>query len=306
MKKNVPMKCSYLSNKNGGFILIPVIALLLVMVVVTFYFGGFINKKYVVAKKFQNDVKRKIKVHNVIEGLSAVLFSTGYKVKYNDARLQNIFFLGDVDYIAEDESGKINVNMLFNESNNENEEVVKQVKVLLRSQQLHEWLIDPILDWIDQDQTSRLHGAEDEYYTSLQYPYKARNGFLQDISELKLIRGLEKNNLNRFFTVFSNGKININTASKEVLFALSDMLNQELVEAIIMYREKTPFMTNSHLLRVKGMTKEVYRALIDKITVTSGVIKVSVTIPTVSPKKTVECFLQIRQDSVKILAWHEL
>lgn len=49
---------------------------------------------------------------------------------------------------------------------------------------------DSILDWIDPDDQPRLSGAESDYYLGLQPPYQAKNGPLDDLTELMLIRGV--------------------------------------------------------------------------------------------------------------------
>lgn len=50
-------------------------------------------------------------------------------------------------------------------------------------------LIDPLLDWIDEDDEPREFGAETEYYASLEVPYRAKNAPLETVEELLLIKG---------------------------------------------------------------------------------------------------------------------
>ena len=49
---------------------------------------------------------------------------------------------------------------------------------------------DAILDWLDADDTPRDNGAESDYYASLTPPYAPRNGPIQSIEELLLVRGV--------------------------------------------------------------------------------------------------------------------
>ncbi len=53
-------------------------------------------------------------------------------------------------------------------------------------------IVDSYLDWVDPDNNKRIHGAESEFYATLNpaAPYVAKNGLLDDISELLLIRGM--------------------------------------------------------------------------------------------------------------------
>lgn len=49
---------------------------------------------------------------------------------------------------------------------------------------------DAILDWMDADDEPREYGAERDYYASLSTPYAPRNGPLQTVEELLLVRGV--------------------------------------------------------------------------------------------------------------------
>lgn len=49
---------------------------------------------------------------------------------------------------------------------------------------------EAIFDWIDEDTDQRDHGAENEYYQSLTPPYECKNGKLETLDELLLIRGV--------------------------------------------------------------------------------------------------------------------
>jgi hypothetical protein len=51
-------------------------------------------------------------------------------------------------------------------------------------------IADSILDWIDTDDQTRESGAESDYYSNLQPPYKPTNGPLTTIDELLLVRGV--------------------------------------------------------------------------------------------------------------------
>jgi general secretion pathway protein K len=106
-------------------------------------------------------------------------------------------------------------------------------------------ILDPIKDWIDEDSDQELHGAEDSYYRSLDHPYSCRNGQLESVDELLLIKGItpellygtgETPGLANYLTVVGDGKININTADPVVLLTLSDDLDSSMVEEMAAYR----------------------------------------------------------------------
>ncbi len=53
-----------------------------------------------------------------------------------------------------------------------------------------EEIADAILDWLDEDDEPREFGAEADYYNRLQPPYQPKNGPLDSVEELLLVRGI--------------------------------------------------------------------------------------------------------------------
>jgi DNA uptake protein ComE-like DNA-binding protein len=51
-------------------------------------------------------------------------------------------------------------------------------------------IADAILDWMDEDDEPREYGAEVDYYSSLDPPYAPKNGLLETVEELLLVRGV--------------------------------------------------------------------------------------------------------------------
>jgi general secretion pathway protein K len=133
-------------------------------------------------------------------------------------------------------------------------------------------LVGAILDWIDPDDQQHVDGAENDYYHGLQPPYDAKNGPIDDLSELLMVRGItpemywgavstnhggmgavyqspsaasqRSSRLGAegmpaysvgfvdLFTPISSGKININTASAAVL-QLIPGVDAQRAEAIV-------------------------------------------------------------------------
>jgi general secretion pathway protein K len=124
-------------------------------------------------------------------------------------------------------------------------------------------IIDSILDWRDPDNATHMSGTESDFYRGLQPPYRAKNGPLDDLSELLLVRGVTPamywgsaaaghlQVLNRpasrshfdepiyatgladLFTALSGGRVNINTASAKVLQLLAPQIDETMANAII-------------------------------------------------------------------------
>jgi general secretion pathway protein K len=107
-------------------------------------------------------------------------------------------------------------------------------------------ILDAIKDWIDPDSEVTKFGAENAYYQALEKPYACKNGPLAFPEELLLIRGItkelfygtnESRGISSYITTYGEGRININTADPFVLRALSEHMDQELVDDLLSYRE---------------------------------------------------------------------
>ena len=85
-----------------------------------------------------------------------------------------------------DESGRLNLNRLLSFELDE----TQTRELLMYLPDMTEEVADAILDWIDDDETLRLYGAESDYYTSLDPPYESRNGALESIDELLQVAGV--------------------------------------------------------------------------------------------------------------------
>lgn len=129
-------------------------------------------------------------------------------------------------------------------------------------------IVNCILDWIDPDENVRIQGAESDTYQNLipNHPYSCKDGPVDDISELLMIKGINQDlyfgssatnsqqrtfrggfgppppealtypvGLTNLFTPLSDGKININTASAEVL-QLLPLVTPEAAEGIVAAR----------------------------------------------------------------------
>lgn len=85
-----------------------------------------------------------------------------------------------------DESARLNVNTLFKLGLDAN-----AARALLESlPEMTPDVADAILDFIDTDTTAREFGCEDEYYATLSPPYQTKNGPLDSLDELLLVRGV--------------------------------------------------------------------------------------------------------------------
>jgi len=85
-----------------------------------------------------------------------------------------------------DESSKLNLNALL--QTDLDDEQLRDALLALPNMTIE--IADAILDWIDEDDQPRSYGAENEYYGTLNPPYQTKNGRLESLDELLLVRGV--------------------------------------------------------------------------------------------------------------------
>jgi type II secretory pathway component PulK len=95
--------------------------------------------------------------------------------------------LGGVRYGLEDESTRLNLNTLLS-AEQMTEGAGKTLLMALPN--MTEDVADAILDWLDADDEPRELGAEIDYYSGLSPAYAPKNGPLETVEELLLVRGV--------------------------------------------------------------------------------------------------------------------
>jgi general secretion pathway protein K len=195
--------------------------------------------------------------------------------------LQEISFdAGKLSVTITDELSKIQVNALVNfpEGRQFNEPQValwdRALRYIRGDEEFDDEsdpvaIVNSVKDWLDRgddEATTGLSGAETSYYEGLDPPYASRNGPIQDLNELLLIKGITPRIFNgsqdapglaSFMTVYGvapgagtafnwPGRININTADVPVIAALLGLEDQELALAIFGYRQEMMEDKDSH------------------------------------------------------------
>ncbi|MCI0748141.1 MAG: general secretion pathway protein GspK [Verrucomicrobia subdivision 3 bacterium] len=180
-------------------------------------------------------------------------------------------------------------------------------------------IIDSILDWCDRDMNSHTRGVESDFYKSgqgyLGIPYVAKDGPIDDLSELLLINGvtdgiylgsgaglrafsdLRQASRSRFdepiyttglrdlFTALSGRSLNINTASATTLQLLPP-IDENVAHAIIQRRagpdgtdgtlDDTPFRSPAEIGTVPGLPPPVLQQFARFFTTRSIVFEATV------------------------------
>ncbi len=168
-----------------------------------------------------------------------------------------------------DECGKVNVNNL------DDRRLFEVLKRLFDRINVEQPVADSIKDWIDRDNFPEPEGAEENYYMGL--GYRPTNGQLKSLGELLYVKGIDEKTfrkLEKYLTIYGSGKVNVNSAPKEVLLSLSSDMSQEAADSIIGAR---PIEDITVIRELPGITKELYFEIRPLITNRCNYFRIDVT-----------------------------
>jgi len=234
--------------------------------------------------------------------------------------------LGDGKYNVKviDEERKLPINTLSREH------LKRLVDVLGVDPSDGDVIVDSILDWIDEGDLHQLNGAEDDYYSELDPPYRAKNGPLDRIEELLLVRGVTKEifdgtpgtedtpghpGLKQLLTTTSAGQVNVNTASSEALQSILG-LDETQVAAILTRRDgidgepgtddDLPFRSVDEFLgALSGVDANAKQQLGQMLTVNSNFFRVESTGEWGGVKHTINAVLFRQGNDCLVVSWNE-
>ncbi len=170
---------------------------------------------------------------------------------------------GMVTVTIVDQERFLNPNYLVDKKDKIDKKYLDIFKRLFFLLNINENILYNIIDWIDKNQFS--NGGV-EVYTD----YPAKNRKIDTLEELRLINGIDdqifngtvengeyKPGLKSLLSPYSDGKVNVNTASKWILMALDQDIDPALADAIIAYRKNKPFKNLNDLNLVDGVTGDI-------------------------------------------------
>ena len=144
--------------------------------------------------------------------------------------------------------GKLNLNFLVQSGQaspaaTQSVQAAKQhLTNLLALQGIDRAYVDRISDWIDQNDITSPLGAEDFEYLGLDRPYRTGGQPMVDITELRLILGLDSEQyalIAPYVTALPDTtKINVNTISPNVLLSIAPGLTLAAAEGIVAARDQ--------------------------------------------------------------------
>jgi general secretion pathway protein K len=164
--------------------------------------------------------------------------------------------VGQFTYCITDEEARINLNSVLPDR------LGRLLETLGLEKQDRDVISDSLLDWKDANEEHRLNGAESEdTYLKLPVPYRSKNTNLDSVAEMIQIKGVTaklmdgadgRPGLAALTTVKPTSGININTASPEVLRALT--LAEAQVSEFTQQRRLAPYSQVPGTAGGKGLT----------------------------------------------------
>jgi general secretion pathway protein K len=214
-----------------------------------------------------------------------------------------------------DENSKININLLRNSQGEIDEKREAQMRRLFSAMGVNEERLNPVLDWLDADDIERQDGAEGYFYQNLEEPYECANGAFLTVGQIFLVRGMrdlelfgekKSKRLMDYLTIYSDGKININTAPKEVLESLGENMDSALAEAIVEYRKGENFESIDDLRKVPGMDGEVLAEIGEWITVKSSTFSIDAHVNCNGAVASIRTIAEREGNKTKLIYWQVL
>lgn len=168
---------------------------------------------------------------------------------------------GQIEGRIVDLQGRFNVNNLVltdvADPNQAADQLAKAREIfenLLQTLGLDPALANAVHDWLDEDIDPRFPGAEDDLYIGKTPPYRAANGPIASISELRLVEGVT----GEVYTLLAphitalpvRTPVNINTATDKVLIAVSRdaALSEAEALAILAQRIEQPYRSTQEFV----------------------------------------------------------
>ena len=311
-------------SNEDGFVLVTVLLVIAILLPLILAFSSKVQINLLQAENFLNSVQAVRLARSGVEGAIGLLRSDdpSYDTRKDTWALDFPAVAigeGKVEVLIDDEDGKIPINQLVLANGVDiNKDVEKRLRALISRLGGRPEVVDALIDWIDTNEdVTGTEGAEEEYYKDL--GYHSKNGPIDSLDELSLIKGFDKELLvtKKFLdyvtAMATDGKININTAPVEVLYAvlgtqttaLAQPLNEGDIEDLVRHREE-------HEFKAAKDVNEVVKVSTAQAGNLAGLIKVNSAFFTVHSKcllgKVVynaETTLRRDGDTIITVSWRE-
>ncbi len=199
---------------------------------------------------------------------------------------------GSISLVVEDEKARFNLTDLVTSYGQKDERRGVMLSRIFDVLSIDSSVVDSLVDWQDTDDIELAGGAEVSYYNYLTPPMVPRNAQMRTTGEALLVRGMDRElfflppaarsplgneeyqSLERYVTVYGDGKININTAPEPVLLCLSADMDTYITQEIIERRNEGAFLEIEDLKKVESVSDTLYDEISSLITVSSDVFRI--------------------------------
>jgi|GEM_PF-427546 type II secretory pathway component PulK len=179
-------------------------------------------------------------------------------------------------------------------------------------------IVDALIDWLDPDNdTTGTEGAEDDYYK--QRGYRCKNGPLDSLDELLLVKGFDNEllidkNLKSYLTIApTDGKVNLNTAPIQVLYAvlgtqtssLVQPMSQSDIQDLVRYRDEHDLTNVKDMMSAVKISQDQASAVAPLVKVNSAYFTVNSRYTIGNVVKNVEALLNRNGTTVTTISWRE-
>lgn len=254
------------ADERGVALLLSLLILTL-LVALILEFDAEARREYREAAAFRDNFKATMLTRAGVQAARAVLQQDVLREKQTGEKYDALtdlwampiknYAIGDglLSAQLQDERGKLNLNDLAANTGDELQKKTKiqRIKRLFELLQINQDLVETLVDWIDQDNIPQPAGAESLHYQSQKPAYRAANGPIPSLGDLRLVKGFTPDiidRLSRYVTVYpqeGGAAVNLNTADTLVIQALDPEITQTIAMEIVQSR---PFKTKVDLDRV--------------------------------------------------------
>ncbi len=343
----------YSLHNNKGMALLLTISLISILAIITLQFSRNMRQEYIISAGMKNNVLLGEIARSGVVIASQLLIKDQEESEFDslfdswslvsEENFTNSFANGTLELSISDESGKFQINAMVTRKRegkkpktrkDHNKQIQRELDVrnvlwrLLRAEPFlvedgdAREIIDSLIDWIDSNDGDgeEEYGAEDSYYQSLTPPYLCKNGPVESIEELLLVKGFssellygtdEKPALAPLLTAFGDdGKININSAELPLLQAIGKGLDNSTAENLISFREEE---NNKELLAdpqwyraIPSFPGDIAEKMKEQnmIGVNSSFFTIKATAKINEQKKIVTASVEREKDKLSVLRWH--
>ena len=309
------------NNESGVAMLVAlVIVVLLVAIIVEFDYGTRVA--ITTAGTFRDGVQATYLAKSGVRAAQAILKADARRKEAYDATTElwatplPPYPVGGGFVSAEitDESGKLNVNLLQKASDSDYQTKLKPIwQRLFKVLEIEPDVVDAIRDWVDEnDLTEGVYGAEAGYYERLVPPYTCKNGPLDTISEIRLIKGITHEVYKKLttgcggkpcLTVAPTDKVNVNTVSVEVCQALDDRLNEEYCKDLVESRPIEGIDSEGDFPASWTGLGNIRFTLKPLITISSSYFSIQARGEVHETQRVVEAMVKRQGQNVEVLSW---